>query len=70
MAKKFSINEFWHYVFGTLLIIFGGHWISDITGLEQWTIQNNIIGYIVLFIYYLIVYIVIDQSLHKIFRLI
>lgn len=67
--KKFSLNEFWHYIVGTGLIIFGGHWLSGITGIENWAINNGIIGWSALFIYYLIIYIVIDQLLHKLFKL-
>lgn len=67
--KQAKIREFYHYLVGTFLIIFGGHWLSDITGLEQWAMNNDVIGWGGLFLYYLVVYIAVDQALHKLFNI-
>jgi len=67
--KQKRLREFYHYLVGTILIIFGGHWLSSITGLEQWAMNNSFIGWVGLFLYYLAIYILIDQSLHKLFNI-
>lgn len=85
MAKTKGVwREFWHYVVGTMLIIFGGHWFSGVIGLEEWAINQGLLfsfnlgqltiplpnfGGIVLFLYYLIIYIIFDQLMHKVFKL-
>lgn len=69
--KQKRRREFLHYLIGTLTIIFLGHYISTITGLESWAVEQGLkgLGGIILFVYYLIWYIANDQLLHKIFRL-
>ena len=68
-SKRF--REFYHYVVGTLLIIFLGHFITDITGLEKLAIAEGLwgVGGFYLFLFYLTWYILIDQALHWLFDL-
>jgi hypothetical protein len=65
LKKFFTSNEFLHYIIGTLVIIFGGHELSMRIGLEQWAGETGTTGMAVLFVYYLVIYIFVDQALHK-----
>lgn len=67
--NKKRLLEALHYVILVFIGVFVAHWLSGITGIEKWAITHGILGWIVLFIWYLAFVYLTDKPLHIILGL-